>query len=288
MGDQNGIGSGSGSGSLGEEGNSLNYFDNNLQETEYYTCERLKAILQEKRDNDITLIHANIVSLPYNLYDFNNRLALLDFVPDIIAFSETKITSRVNAYYKPHIDGYEFYKSESSTCAGSVGVFVKDDLIVNERPDLDISVPGLIETVWFDIEQKVHGKKLTIGVFYRHHGLTDIPYFERRLEAVMTKLNASNANYYLVGDFNVNSLLYDEEDNIKCFVDMMHANSAVNLINKPTRFPRGRQWGAPSLLDHFYTNNLNSIRNIGLFSTDISDHMPIVSTINMGAKKNMR
>ena len=111
-------------------------------------------MIKQKKDDDITLIHANIESLPQNLDDFNNRLALLEFVPDIIAFSETKITSEVNAYYKPHINGYNFYKSESCTRAGSVGVFVKDSFIVKERNDLDISVPGLIETVWFDIEQK--------------------------------------------------------------------------------------------------------------------------------------
>ena len=84
-------------------------------------------------------------------------------------------------------------------------------------------------------------RKSTCGVIYRHTGITDIPYFERRLETIMTKLNASNTNYYLIGDFNVNTLLYNDKPNIKSFIDMMHANFAFNLINKPTRFPRGRQ-----------------------------------------------
>ena len=29
-----------------------------------------------------------------------------------------------------------------------------------------MSVPGVIETVWSDNEQKIHGKKTTIGVIY--------------------------------------------------------------------------------------------------------------------------
>ena len=128
-------------------------------------------------------------------------------------------------------------------------------------------------------------RKSTFGVIYRHTGITDIPYFERRLETIMTKLNASNTNYYLIGDFNVNSLLYNDKPNIKSFIDMMHANFAVNLINKPTRFPRERQYGSPSILDHFYTNTLNCVQNIGLLSTDISDHLPIIAIINMQAKK---
>ena len=91
--------------------NSLYYFDDNFQETENYSYEILKNMIKKKKDDDITLIHANIESLPQNLDDFNNRLALLEFVLDIIAFSETKITSEMNAYYKPHIIGYNYYKS---------------------------------------------------------------------------------------------------------------------------------------------------------------------------------
>ncbi len=42
-----------------------------------------------------------------------------------------------------------------------------------------------------------------------------------------------------MGDFNINSLQYDEFSNVKDFVDMVHSHSIVNLINKPTRFPVG-------------------------------------------------
>ena len=101
----------------------------------------------------------------------------------------------------------------------------------------------------------------------------------------MAKLNRSNSNYYIFGDFNVNSLHYDNVYNIKSFVDMMYSHSAVNLINLPTWFPRGKQPGAPSLLDHFYTNQVNTVKNIGLLINDISDHLPIVATISAHAKK---
>ena len=75
--------------------------------------------------------------------------------------------------------------------------------------------------------------------------------------------------------------------NIKSFIDTMHSYSYVNLINRPSRFPRGRQRGAPSILDHFYTNNINSVTNIGLLDSDLSsDHRLIVATISVEPKKN--
>jgi len=73
---------------------------------------------------------------------------------------------------------------------------------------------------------------------------------------------------------------------IRSFIDMMNSNSLANLINKPTRFPRGDQLGAPSLIDHFYTNRIDIISNIGLFVSDISDHFPIVATVCFDPKNN--
>ena len=83
-----------------------------------------------------------------------------------------------------------------------------------------------------------------------------------------------------MGDFNINSLHYDQFPCIRNFVDMIHSYSAVNLINKPTRFPVGAQLGSPTLLDHFYTNKPNKVRHIGLLVNDISDHFPIVAIIS--------
>ena len=281
MGDVTGLGQGQVSG----EG-LLQSSYNDLQETEYYTYEKLMDVVKRNSENDITVFYANVRSLPKRGAKLNNTLAMLNFSPDIIALTETKITTKVNTYYNPYIENYTFYEStKSNTVSGGVGVFVKNSLHITIRDDLDLSVPGLFETLWFDVEPKQRGKRTTVGVFYRHHGITDIPYFERRLETSMSKLNANNTNYHLFGDFNINSLLYREEPNIKSFVDMMHANSAVNLINKPTRFPEGNQHGSPSLLDHYYTNSINLVKNVGLLIADISDHLPIFTTISMHAKK---
>ena len=256
-----------------------------LEETKYYSHDEFKNILRQNKEGDITAMHFNISSLPKNFNEFHTTLALLKLEPDIIGLTETKITTKVNSYYKPHLTNYEFYQSKSSTNSGSAGVFIKNTLEVEIRNDLDISIPGIFETVWFDITHKQRGKN-TFGVIYRHHGITDIPFFERRLEASIAKLNVKNTNLYILGDLNINSLLYDKKPNIKSFIDMMHANSTVNLINKPTWFPRGKQIGKPSLLDHFYTNKVHTVKNIGLLVNGISDHTPIIATISLHTKKN--
>ena len=112
------------------------------------------------------------------------NLRLLNFSPDIIGLSETRITDIVNTYYKPHLENYVYYPSTNSSLrAGSAGIFVKSSLVVTKRGDLDISVPGLFETVWVDIEHKFGGKNNTFGAVYGHPGSTNIPFFERKYES---------------------------------------------------------------------------------------------------------
>ena len=113
----------------------------------HYSNERLSNITKQKWDGDVTVLYYNISSLPGNFNDLHSSLAMLNFKPDIIGLSETKITSKVNSYYNPYLDNYTFYQSQSSTHFGSVGAFIKNPLDVTIRKDLDISVPGIFETL---------------------------------------------------------------------------------------------------------------------------------------------
>ena len=72
---------------------------------------------------------------------------MLNFTPDIIALSETNLTTKSNSYYNQKLPNYTYYYSKSNTKTGSVGVFIKNSFTVDIRYDLDISVPGIFETV---------------------------------------------------------------------------------------------------------------------------------------------
>ena len=91
-------------------------------------------------------------------------------------------------------------------------------------------------------------------------------------------------NYYIIGDFNCNLLKASEYPNIVEFANTMHSLSAVNVVNKPTRFPRGDQRGDPSLLDHLWTNQPHHISKVNLIIDPISDHTPMTFSISMNKK----
>ena len=77
-----------------------------------------------------------------------------------------------------------------------------------------------------------------------------------------------------MGDYNINILNYDKHTETTFFVDMLHANPFVSLINRPTRVTNR----SATLIDNIFTNCFANIKNTFqcIIYTDVSDHFPIV------------
>ena len=142
--------------------------------TEYYTDEKAANIMKKKRESEISVFYYNVESLPLHFTKLHTKLVMLNIKPDIIVLSETKITWVRNSYYKPDLEGYTFYQSQSSSTHGSVGVFINNSLDIVIRDDLDITVPGIFETVQFDVKHKFRCK---IKLFVPSIDIQDLPIF---------------------------------------------------------------------------------------------------------------
>ena len=93
----------------------------NIIETKYYTNLELKNIVDCKNISDLKLIYFNISSLHQNMDKLVNLIAEVNFTPDIIALSETRITKTVNKEFYPSIPNYTYFNIPSFTSAGGVG-----------------------------------------------------------------------------------------------------------------------------------------------------------------------
>ena len=266
----------------GDEDYLLNH---TITENKYLSHSEVSDIVKNKDAQDISMIYYNTSSLPKHFDELKHSLRRMNFKPDLICLTETKITTTVNTYFQPEMDDYEYIQAKSNNDAGSVGLFFHDSLDITRRYDLDITVPGLFETLWVNVARVGSKKKCVVGVVYRHPGVTELPFFEKRLEKTMKMLTKEKQKFYIVGDVNADVFRWEEFYNISSFIDMMASNSAINLINKPTRFPRGKQPGSPALLDHFYTNQIDSVSKINLVVDDISDHMPILAILQVNVKR---
>ena len=108
------------------------------------------------------------------------------------------------------------------------------------------------------------------------------------LKPIFDNIRRINKDLYLVGDFNINVLDYENNVKEKNVVNFAFQNSLIPLINKPTRITRTNA----TALDHILTNAfLNKQIEMWIIKTETSDHFPIfliTDPITLSEIKNKR
>ena len=245
-------------------------FNNNQLDTEYYSDLEVSKIFLEKSSTEISCLYVNIRSIVCN-YDILTRfIKQLKDKPDIIALSETKITTQVNQNANVEMPGYVFKYTKSSTMAGGVGFYISDQLDFDIRGDLGINKPEChCETLFIQLESKQKCKQI-FGIFYRHPRY-DYQKFAQEYEKLLLKLTNEKCNFLITGDFNIDFLRIGKKPAVEKFADMVYSSGAFMPINQPTRVPihtekccgqnnkklKKCKRGQPSILDHAYLNNLH-------------------------------
>ena len=84
-----------------------------------------------------------------------------------------------------------------------------------------------------------------------------------------------NKYCYLMGDYNINLLNYENHQHTSDLIDQLHSNSFIFFINKPTREEKKQ---SATLIDNIFTNSLSDMDHTiqGIIYSDISDHFPIL------------
>ena len=88
--------------------------------------------------------------------------------------------------------------------------------------------------------------------------------------ALMDKISSENKISYLSGDFNIDLLKIETDDNIQNYYNALTANLFVPHITLPTRITSHSQ----TLIDNIFSNDPNFAQGIsGNFTFSISDHL---------------
>ena len=88
------------------------------------------------------------------------------------------------------------------------------------------------------------------------------------LNTRLDKLSKENKQVFLLGDFNINLLNYNDHQPTNEFLDSLASNSFIPYILQPNRITR------KTLIDNIFSN-INSHEVIsGSITATISDHLP--------------
>lgn len=155
---------------------------------------------------------------------------------------------------------------------GGIAIYINQLYQFSERNDLSIITENIIEAQFIEINMPA--KNMLIGIIYRPPNDT-YKQFEDRLSAILRKINQENKKCYLMGDFNIDLLKLDLNDNSNSFINLMFSSSLYPTISKPTRITKS----TATLIDNIFSNKLEEKCKTGLLLTDLLDHLPVFSSI---------
>ena len=186
------------------------------------------------KNKSLSLFHINACSLNKNFDDLQHLLNCTKKSFDIIAISETRITKQVSLSNNLNLNNYSFEFTPTETSAGGTLLYIANHLSYKCRNDLNIYKKNELESTFIEI---VNPKKsnILVGVIYRHPSMDLADFNCNYLNKLLENTSKEQKSIFLLGDFNVNLLNYNEHNETNEFLDSLASNSFIPLILQPTK-----------------------------------------------------
>ena len=237
----------------------------------YLTENQYKNRITNTVDENFLLAHFNIRSINRNF----DKLRLLLENPNqkscsVIGLTETWLNSNISHLFS--LPGFEFvYRNRHKRVGGGVGLYISKKLkhIIQEEISITSDV---VESLFIEL-MNPHGKNILIGVIYRppRSNFND---FLTSLQDLVQNPNILNKDVFLMGDFNIDLMKCNSQNNSQEFIETLMSASFLPLISKPTRVASQ----SATLIDNIFCNVL-PLPESGIVLSDITDHYPIFAQV---------
>ena len=225
-------------------------------------------------NKSLSLFDINACSLNKNFDDLQHLLSRTKKNFDIIAISETRITKQVSLLNNLNLNNYSFEFTLTETSADGTLLYIVNHLSYQCRNDLNIHKKNELESTFLEI---VNPKKSNILVraIYRHPSMDLADFNCNYLNKLLENISKEQKPIFLLGDFNVNLLNYNEHSQTNEFLDSLASNSFIPLILEPTRITSHSN----TLIDNIFSNVIDPDIISGNLTATSSDHLPQFSII---------
>ena len=240
-----------------------------ISSSKYYDIGEMHNLKIPHKNKSLSLFHINACSLNKNFDDLQHLLSSTKTVFDIIAVSETRITKQVSLLNNLNLNHYSFEFTPTETSAGGTLLYIANHLSYKCRNDLNIYKKNELESAFIEI---VNPKKsnIIVGVIYRHPSMDLADFNSNYLNKLLENISKEQKSVFLLGDFNVNLLNYNEHNQTNEFLDSLASNSFIPLILQPTRITSHSN----TLIDNIFSNVIEPDIISGNLTATISDHLP--------------
>ena len=207
------------------------YFANSVPGSNYYVEDEFNSYIN-KISPRFPVFHLNIRSLNCHHIELIAYLYLLNLKFDCIYLSEAWSTN-LKSYQSIFQDYIPFFVEPIDNNVGGVAMFVKNDYKVCEISELKIlySSKVMAEDLWVEVTNNF-GEKHIVSVIYRHPR-GNVKLFTEHFEKSSSKTenNRSIKHSIITGDFNIDLIKFDLNDNTNVYLNVVLKNGFI-----PTTF----------------------------------------------------
>lgn len=221
-------------------------------------------------NNYLKILSFNICSVPKHFDSlFDQYLIPNNIELDVIGLCETRLNNYTCNLYK--LDNYSCYFQNKNSQGGGLAIYLHSKFQGVMMKSVCLQLPH-IETLFINISKPV---KFVTGIVYRPPN-SSFENFLESIEEILSILNTLHLKCYLMGDFNVNMLLLN--DNVINYINLFQSCNYTQTITKPTRVTNR----SATLLDQVWTNDMYNYICSCILYISISDHFPVLSMFNIG------
>ena len=144
----------------------LNLFsDNENIKYKYYTTDQFKENGFDKYNNQRTLLHLNISSLPYHIAEFTELLSDVKINFKIIGITESRLTTKKDPMNNINIPGYNSEHTLTKSGKGGTLLYIRKELNYKSRNDVKLYKDKNLESVFLKV-LSISDKKSIMGCIY--------------------------------------------------------------------------------------------------------------------------
>ena len=226
------------------------------------------------KNKSVSLFHINACFLNRNFDDLQHLLSSTQKNFDIIAISETRVTKNISLLNNLNFNNCSFEITPTETCAGGTLLYIANHRSHKCRNDLNTYKKNELESTFIEI---VNPKKsnIIVGVIYRHPSMDFTDFNGNYLNKLLENISKEQKSIFLLGEFNVNLLNYNEHNQAYKFLESLASNSFIPLILQPTRITSHSN----TLIGNIFSNVFDPDIVSGNLTATISDHLLQFATI---------
>ena len=164
----------------------------------YYDIEDLNRL--SSKSNSSHFVHLNISSLPFHIDELKLMINSMDFIPEVIGITESRIKKDKQSITDITLDNYLIEHTPTEASNGGTLLYINSKCSYKTRHDLEIYKPKELESTFIELIYPFE-KNIIVGCIYRHPCMSVQEFNNNYLNKLLEKLNKEKKKDYAHGRF---------------------------------------------------------------------------------------